>query len=284
MNNAITIDNRQFERRQERQGKKGIVFVPSYPKANYSCKRQYPSTSYRYYTSYIDIDAIQREAYLYKDKSDITCFNYSKKGHFKREYYSTRKDRQRPILGKEVATIEKGSRVVEVSVYNTYDQDDLKADIKYKDYYVREESDSDRNGSNNYNNLERRIRNYTSTEEEAGIIKAVLGQNAIRIYKAYTYTEQIVNQAVTRIEERVNRVAQIAGGPKPTIEPAEDPFDNYLTIEEEVVLLESDIVLPYITGTANSQGFGIIQDEYSRQITYRSPNEKEGPNPVFLQR
>ena len=39
MNTAITIDNRQFERQQEQQGKKGVPFMPSYPKANYSCKR-----------------------------------------------------------------------------------------------------------------------------------------------------------------------------------------------------------------------------------------------------
>ena len=36
------------------------------------------------------------------------------------------------------------------------------------------------------------------------------------------------------------------------MEPAEDLFDDYLTIEEEVVLLESDVIPPYITGTANS--------------------------------
>ena len=65
--------------------------------------------------------------------------------------------------------------MVEVSVYNTYDQDDLEADIAYEDYYVREESDSNHDGSDNYDDLERRIRDHTSTEEQAGIIEAVLG-------------------------------------------------------------------------------------------------------------
>ena len=62
----------------------------------------------------------------------------------------------------------------------------------------------------------------------------------------------MVNQAVARIEERVNQAAQIAGGPNPALEPAEDPFDNYLTTEEEVVLLESEAIPPYIAGIADS--------------------------------
>ena len=36
------------------------------------------------------------------------------------------------MLGKEVATIDKGTRVIEVSVYNAYDQDNLEIDIEYE--------------------------------------------------------------------------------------------------------------------------------------------------------
>ena len=73
-----------------------------------------------------------------------------------------------------------------------------------------------------------------------------------RTSEARTYAEQIVCQAVARIEEHVNRIAQAASRPEPTMEPAEDLFDDYLTIEEEVVLLESDVIPPYIIGTADS--------------------------------
>jgi len=69
----------------------------------------------------MDVDANQRNIRPYKDKTDVTCYNYSKKGHFKRECCSPRKDRWRPTPGKEVATIERGTRVVEVLAHNAYD-------------------------------------------------------------------------------------------------------------------------------------------------------------------
>ena len=40
----------------------------------------------------MDIDTSQKDSRPRKDKSDITCFNYGKKGHFKRDYYSPKKD------------------------------------------------------------------------------------------------------------------------------------------------------------------------------------------------
>ena len=143
MNTAITIDNRQFEKRQERQGKKGTPFTSSYPKANYSRKRQYPSISYRQYRGPIDVDTNQKDSYLY-DKSDITYFNYSKKGYFKQEYYSPKKNRQRPTLYKEVTTVEKGAKVVEVSANEAYNQDNLKDAIDYESQYIREDSEGNK--------------------------------------------------------------------------------------------------------------------------------------------
>ena len=48
------------------------------------------------------------------------------------------------MLGKEAATIDKGIRTIKVLAYNTYNQDNLEADIKYESYYVRDDSeDSD---------------------------------------------------------------------------------------------------------------------------------------------
>ena len=52
-----------------------------------------------------------------------------------------------------------------MSAYDTYDQNDLEADIVYEDCYVWEESDSDYNGSNDHDDLERRIRDHASTEK-----------------------------------------------------------------------------------------------------------------------
>jgi len=104
-------------------------------------KRHHVSTAFGHYRRPIDVDANQKDFRPYKDKSDITCYNCSKKGHFKREYRSPRKDRWRPTPGKEVTTIERGTRVVEVSAYDAYDQDDLEDAIDHKSQYVREDTD-----------------------------------------------------------------------------------------------------------------------------------------------
>jgi len=56
-------------------------------------KRHYVSTAFRYYYGPIDIDTNQKDFRPRKDKSNITYYNYNKKGYFKREYYSPRKDR-----------------------------------------------------------------------------------------------------------------------------------------------------------------------------------------------
>ena len=144
MNATITIDNRQFERRQERQGKKDILFIPSYPRANYSYKRQQASTSYGYYYSPIDIDTNQKDSCPRKDKSSIIYYNYSKPGYFKRDYYSPKKDRQRLVPKNKVAIIDRNIQTIKVLAYDTYDQDNLKADIEYKSQYVRDDlEDSD---------------------------------------------------------------------------------------------------------------------------------------------
>ena len=98
INDAITIDNRQFKRRQKRQGKKGTLYnyggIQAQPQANSKKKRYYYSIAYRTHASAIDVDVAQKGALACKDKTDITCYNCSKKKHFKREYCSPVKDQK----------------------------------------------------------------------------------------------------------------------------------------------------------------------------------------------
>ena len=144
--------------------------------------------AYRHYIGRIDIDANQRDPCPYKDMSDITYYNYSRKGYFNREYYSPKKDRQRPTLGKQVATIEQGTKVVEVSAYNAYNQDDLKDTVNYKSQYVREDLEEDI-----YKDPEQQVYDTTDSSTQANITKAVLRQNLIRTPIARTYTKALVN-------------------------------------------------------------------------------------------
>ena len=86
---AIKIDDRQYARKQQHKGRAGPTQAYQ---ANDKHRRHLPSTSYRYYRGPIDIDANQRDVRLRKDKTDVTCYNYSKKGHFKRECRGPKKD------------------------------------------------------------------------------------------------------------------------------------------------------------------------------------------------
>jgi hypothetical protein len=87
---AIKIDNRQYIRKQQRKGRVGPTQAYQ---ANDKRRHHLPSTSYRYHRGPIDVDANQRDIRPHKDKTDVTYYNYGKKGYFKREYRSPRKDR-----------------------------------------------------------------------------------------------------------------------------------------------------------------------------------------------
>ncbi|EAQ84694.1 hypothetical protein CHGG_08708 [Chaetomium globosum CBS 148.51] len=132
MARAIAIDNRQYERRQERTGKKDAV----YPKANDKKKRQPQSTSHGTHSGPMDIGAAQAQwagrKGGAKDKSGITCYNCDKKGHVKRNCHS--KKEWRPVPGKEAVTIDQATvgkkvRIQEVAAAS-YTQDDLEVDIE----------------------------------------------------------------------------------------------------------------------------------------------------------
>jgi hypothetical protein len=76
----------------------------------------------------MDVDATQAQwtnkKGPQKDKREVTCFNCGKKGHYKRDCRSTKKD-WKPVPGKEVANIDKhGARVIEIAAAS-YTQDDL---------------------------------------------------------------------------------------------------------------------------------------------------------------
>ncbi len=139
INNAITIDNRQFEQHQERQGLKGTQYT--YSKANQGKKRALQYAVYSTYTRPIDVSAVQQGLdYAKKDKSTVTCFSCRKKGHYKQDCRSVKKlGNQKPaLLQKHIDIIDKHIQVVKCSIVNSKELRDNYYRLEHNVYLLQD--------------------------------------------------------------------------------------------------------------------------------------------------
>ena len=63
----------------------------------------------------------------------MTCYNYSKRGHFKQDYYIPKK-KQQPVPRKETAIVEGKEYIVEIATAN-YTQEDFEDNIECRLQY-----------------------------------------------------------------------------------------------------------------------------------------------------
>ncbi|KAL2165752.1 hypothetical protein VTG60DRAFT_3861 [Thermothelomyces hinnuleus] len=135
---AICIDDRIYKRKQQKKGYRQVFILA---KANDKKKRTYESMSYGIHPGAIDVDVAQKQdkKKTVKDKSNITCYNYRKKGHYKRECRTSKKKWQ-PVPGAEIAKVDQDSRSAYEVVVASYSQDNLE---DAQDQVLAEEHDQD---------------------------------------------------------------------------------------------------------------------------------------------
>ena len=122
---AIQIDDCLYIWKQQKKNDRKCTFNNGNGNKN-GKKKPAISTSSGTYTGPIDVDAIQQTNQ--SRFSNITCYNYSRKGHLKQDYYIPKK-KQQPMSRKETTIVEGKERVVEI-VAASYTQEDFEDDVE----------------------------------------------------------------------------------------------------------------------------------------------------------
>ena len=122
---AIRIDNWLYIQKQQKKSDRQCTFNSGNSNKN-GKKKPTTSTSLGTYTGPIDINAIQQSNQLHF--SNMTYYNYSRKGYLKQDYRLSKK-KQQPIPRKETAIVEGKEHVVKITTAN-YTQEDFEDNIE----------------------------------------------------------------------------------------------------------------------------------------------------------
>ena len=125
---AIRINNYLYAQKQQKKNDRQYTFNSSNGNKNSKNKKPAISTSSGTYIGPIDIDAIQQTNRLYF--SNITYYNYNRKGHLKQDYYLPKK-KQQPVPGKETTIVEGKECIVKIATAS-YTQEDFEDNIEYR--------------------------------------------------------------------------------------------------------------------------------------------------------